>query len=94
MPLSGNLCNGKNNTAFSIDGNGGAVVGQQPLYLWSSNNSNVNQQWELTRTEADSPSTSNAGNSVSINTAFDDDSGHGSYPSTNVIDGNTDFSSR
>ncbi|APE00617.1 translation initiation factor SUI1 [Alteromonas mediterranea] len=83
----------RNASGYSIDGGNGATR-QQPLYLWSSNNSNVNQQWELTRTDADSPSTGNAGSSVSINTAFDDGSGHGSYPATNVIDGNTDFSSR
>ncbi|AXT38281.1 hypothetical protein D1814_06155 [Alteromonas sp. BL110] len=33
----------KNNTAFSIDRNGGAVVGQQP-YLWNTNLNNANQQ--------------------------------------------------
>ncbi|CAH0525348.1 polysaccharide lyase family 7 protein [Vibrio hippocampi] len=34
----------KNGTSFSIDGNGGAQEGQQ-LYLWGTNQSNVNQQW-------------------------------------------------
>lgn len=34
----------KKNTAFSIDGNGGAVVSQQP-YLWNTNLNNINQQW-------------------------------------------------
>ncbi|WP_017444836.1 polysaccharide lyase family 7 protein [Gayadomonas joobiniege] len=31
---------------------------------------------------------------LAINTAFDDGSGHGSYPATNVIDNNTNWSSR
>ena len=34
----------KRNTNFSIDGNGGARIGQQ-AYLWNTSNSNVNQQW-------------------------------------------------
>ncbi len=34
----------KQNTSFSIDGNGGAIEGQQ-LYLWNTNTNNVNQQW-------------------------------------------------
>ena len=34
----------KNKTSFSIDGSSGAKKGQQ-IYLWSSNNKNVNQQW-------------------------------------------------
>ena len=35
----------KQNTAFSIDGNGGAQEGTQ-IYLWNTSFSNVNQQWE------------------------------------------------
>ena len=35
----------KRNTNFSIDGNNGAIEGQQ-IYLWNTNNNNVNQQWE------------------------------------------------
>ena len=35
----------KRNTSYSIDGNRGAIEGQQ-VYLWDSNNNNVNQQWE------------------------------------------------
>ena len=39
----------KRNTSFSLDGNGGATLGQQ-IYLWDSDNNNVNQQWvELER---------------------------------------------
>lgn len=34
----------KSNTNFSIDGNRGAISGQQ-LYVWASNPNNVNQQW-------------------------------------------------
>ncbi len=34
----------KNNTSFSIDGNGGAQVGQQ-IYLWNTNTNNTNQNW-------------------------------------------------
>ncbi|MCP8899701.1 polysaccharide lyase family 7 protein [Gilvimarinus xylanilyticus] len=34
----------KYGTGYSIDGNGGAQVGQQ-LYLWDTNLNNVNQQW-------------------------------------------------
>lgn len=34
----------KNNTSFSIDGNGGAREGQQ-IYLWGTNTGNANQQW-------------------------------------------------
>jgi hypothetical protein len=34
----------KQNTSFSIDGNGGAINGQQ-IYLWNSNENNNNQQW-------------------------------------------------
>jgi hypothetical protein len=34
----------KQNTSFSIDGNGGAIEGQQ-VYLWDTNRNNVNQQW-------------------------------------------------
>lgn len=34
----------KQNTSFSIDGAGGAVVGQQ-IYLWGTNTSNANQNW-------------------------------------------------
>lgn len=34
----------KNQTSFSIDGAGGAVTGIQ-VYLWNSNENNVNQQW-------------------------------------------------
>ncbi|MBQ4834714.1 polysaccharide lyase family 7 protein [Pseudoalteromonas sp. MMG010] len=34
----------KQNTSFSIDGNGGAISNQQ-IYLWNTNESNVNQQW-------------------------------------------------
>ncbi|MEI6895076.1 MAG: polysaccharide lyase family 7 protein [Colwellia sp.] len=34
----------KQETSFSIDGAGGAIEGQQ-IYLWSTNTSNVNQQW-------------------------------------------------
>ncbi len=34
----------KRNTNHSIDGNHGAVVGTQ-VYLWQTNNNNVNQQW-------------------------------------------------
>lgn len=34
----------KTNTDFSIDGNGGAVPRQQ-VYLWNTNEDNVNQQW-------------------------------------------------
>ena len=83
----------RNASGYSIDGGNGATR-RQPLYLWSSSNNNVNQQWELTRTDTDSSSTGSTGNSVTINTAFDDGSGHGSYPATNVIDGNINFSSR
>jgi len=35
----------KRNTDYSIDGNNGAIQGQQ-VYLWDSNDDNVNQQWE------------------------------------------------
>ncbi len=35
----------KRNTNFSLDGGNGAA-NQQPVYLWNSNTSNVNQQWE------------------------------------------------
>ncbi len=35
----------KRDTNFSIDGNRGAINGQQ-VYLWNSNSANVNQQWE------------------------------------------------
>jgi len=84
----------RNASGYSIDGNGGAAQ-RQSIYLWSSSDSNVNQQWDLTRTDDNSDSSNNnAGNALSINTAFDDGSGHGSYPATNVIDGNTDFASR
>ncbi|MFT6986875.1 MAG: hypothetical protein ACJAT7_002725 [Psychromonas sp.] len=34
----------KNGTSFSIDGNKGAIEGQQ-LYVWSSDSDNENQQW-------------------------------------------------
>jgi len=34
----------KRNTNFSIDGNHGAVQGEQ-VYLWSRDNDNINQQW-------------------------------------------------
>ncbi len=34
----------KNNQSFSIDGNGGAIEGQQ-IYLWSTNTNNTNQNW-------------------------------------------------
>ncbi|MFC4361627.1 polysaccharide lyase family 7 protein [Simiduia curdlanivorans] len=34
----------KYGTGFSIDGNGGAIQGQQ-IYLWGTNTSNVNQKW-------------------------------------------------
>ncbi len=34
----------KQNTGFSIDGNNGAIEGQQ-VYLWNTNTDNVNQQW-------------------------------------------------
>ena len=83
----------RNASGYSIDGNGGAAR-QQELYLWSSNSGNVNQQWLLTRTDSAAPTPVANGSQLSINTAFDDGSGHGSYPATNVIDGNTAFSSR
>lgn len=35
----------KRNTAFSIDGRGGARIGQQ-VYLWNTNTGNANQQWD------------------------------------------------
>ena len=39
----------KNGTGFSIDGNGGARLGQQ-VYLWQTNLTNTNQTWDqLTR---------------------------------------------
>ena len=39
----------KRNTGFSLDGNRGAIVGQR-VYLFDTNNNNVNQQWvELER---------------------------------------------
>ena len=34
----------KQNTTFSIDGNNGARQGKQ-VYLWETNQANVNQQW-------------------------------------------------
>ncbi len=34
----------KHKTDFSVDGNNGAQEGQQ-IYLWDSNNENINQQW-------------------------------------------------
>ena len=34
----------KRDTSFSLDGNGGAILGQQ-IYLWDTDNNNVNQQW-------------------------------------------------
>ena len=40
----------KRNTNFSIDGNGGARIGQQ-AYLWNTSNSNVNQHWVETEVE-------------------------------------------
>lgn len=35
----------KRNTNFSIDGNGGAIQGQQ-VYLWGTNTNNANQNWD------------------------------------------------
>lgn len=35
----------KNNTNFAIDGNGGAIQGQQ-VYLWNTNTNNANQNWD------------------------------------------------
>ena len=65
----------RNASGYSIDGNGGAAQ-RQSIYLWSSSDSNVNQQWDLTRTDDNSDSSNNnAGNALSINTAFDDGSG-------------------
>lgn len=84
----------RNASGFSIDGDNGAGL-RQAIYLWSSNSNNVNQQWDLTRTDSTDttdPETNN--NELSINTAFDDGSGHGSYPATNVIDDNTNWASR
>lgn len=34
----------KYGTGYSIDGNGGAIEGQQ-IYLWPTNTGNVNQKW-------------------------------------------------
>tara|TARA_R110002072_G_scaffold2280_1_gene18809 strand:+ start:15539 stop:17326 length:1788 start_codon:yes stop_codon:yes gene_type:complete len=34
----------KQNTSFAIDGNNGAIQGQQ-IYLWNTNQDNANQQW-------------------------------------------------
>ncbi|BFM19330.1 polysaccharide lyase family 7 protein [Gilvimarinus japonicus] len=50
LALTGSLAHGatfvmeKYGTGYSIDGNGGAQVGQQ-LYLWGTNLNNANQQW-------------------------------------------------
>jgi poly(beta-D-mannuronate) lyase len=40
----------RNASGYSIDGNNGASR-RQSIYLWSSSNSNINQQWDLTRTD-------------------------------------------
>ncbi|GAL33985.1 alginate lyase precursor [Vibrio maritimus] len=77
----------RNATGYSIDGNGGAAQGQL-LYLWDSSDTNVNQQWQLTNID------NTSGNKLTIDTAFDDGTGHGSYPATNAIDGSTEWSSR
>ncbi|MGR5094487.1 polysaccharide lyase family 7 protein [Vibrio maritimus] len=77
----------RNATGYSIDGNGGAAQGQF-LYLWDSSDSNVNQQWVLNNID------STSGNKLAIDTAFDDGTGHGSYPATNAIDGSTAWSTR
>jgi len=45
----------RNASGYSIDGNGGADY-QQSLYLWSSSDTNVNQQWDLSRTDIDDDS--------------------------------------
>lgn len=83
----------RNASGYSIDGNNGASR-RQSIYLWSSSNSNINQQWDLTRTDTPDNGNTTTPDALLINTAFDDGSGHGSYPATNVIDGNIDFASR
>jgi len=43
--LSATVVMEKRNVNFSIDGGNGAANGRQ-VYLWNTNTSNVNQQWE------------------------------------------------
>jgi hypothetical protein len=43
--LSATVVMEKRSTSFSIDGGNGATNGRQ-VYLWNTNTSNVNQQWE------------------------------------------------
>jgi|GEM_PF-2242367 len=80
----------RNASGFSIDGNGGAAE-RQSIYLWNSNSDNVNQQWNLNNIESESTSSDGE---LAITEVFDDGSGHSSYPASNVIDGNTAWSSR
>ena len=79
----------RNAPGWSIDGAGGAK-NRQSVYLWNSSDTNINQQWELTRTD----NWTQKSGELSVAKVFDDGSSHANYPATNAIDDSSAWASR
>ncbi|UTF58973.1 polysaccharide lyase family 7 protein [Gilvimarinus sp. DA14] len=83
----------RNASGFSLDGNNGAAE-RQSIYLWNSNDDNINQQWELFRVDNGDGGSSANDSQLAVDTAFDDGSSHSSYPASKAVDGDTSWASR